>query len=100
MKGEFQPHRFPVLRGAYSLSRNCLGLCAGLGVSVVAVAQVTPDAGSLLNQIQRSFPAPRLPEVGPPPPPPRVVEVGGTDFPSAKQLSDHCNLKVTPPGGS
>jgi len=38
----------------------------------MAVAQVTPDAGSLLNQIQRSFPAPRLPEVGPPPPPPKV----------------------------
>lgn len=35
-------------------------------------AQAAPDAGSLLNQIQRSFPAPRLPEVGPPPPPPKV----------------------------
>jgi hemolysin activation/secretion protein len=35
-------------------------------------AQVAPDAGSLLNQIQRSFPAPRLPDVGPPPPPPKV----------------------------
>jgi len=34
--------------------------------------QAAPDAGSLLNQIQRSFPAPRLPEVGPPPPPPKV----------------------------
>ena len=35
-------------------------------------AQAAPDAGSLPNQIQQSFPAPRLPEVGPPPPPPKV----------------------------
>jgi hemolysin activation/secretion protein len=35
-------------------------------------AQAAPDAGSLLNQIQRSFPAPRLPEVGPPAPAPKV----------------------------
>lgn len=35
-------------------------------------AQSAPDAGSLLNQIQRSFPAPRLPDVGPPVPPPKV----------------------------
>lgn len=35
-------------------------------------AQSSADAGSLLNQIQRSFPPPKLPEVGPPPPPPRV----------------------------
>lgn len=35
-------------------------------------AQAAPDAGSLLNQIQRSFPAPRLPDVGPPAPAPKV----------------------------
>lgn len=35
-------------------------------------AQSAPDAGSLLNQIQRSFPAPRLPDVGPEAPPPKV----------------------------
>jgi hemolysin activation/secretion protein len=35
-------------------------------------AQAAPDAGSLLNQIQRSFPAPRLPEVGPPAPPLKI----------------------------
>ncbi len=35
-------------------------------------AQTAPDAGSLLNQIQRSFPPPRLPDVGPPAPPPKV----------------------------
>ncbi|MBM3869085.1 MAG: ShlB/FhaC/HecB family hemolysin secretion/activation protein [Verrucomicrobia bacterium] len=34
--------------------------------------QAAPDAGSLLNQIQRSFPAPRLPDVGPEAPPPKV----------------------------
>ena len=48
-----------------------------LGVILVASwgelrAQAAPDAGSLLNQIQRSFPAPRLPEVGPPAPAPKV----------------------------
>ena len=48
----------------------------GLALGSVGLmkAQSTPDAGSLLNQIQRSFPAPRLPEVGPPQPPP-VVEL-------------------------
>lgn len=35
-------------------------------------AQTAPDAGSLFNQIQRSFPPPRLPDVGPPAPPPKV----------------------------
>jgi hemolysin activation/secretion protein len=52
---------------------------SGLSLGMILVtswgelrAQAAPDAGSLLNQIQRSFPAPRLPEVGPPPPPPKV----------------------------
>ena len=40
--------------------------------AAVLRAQSAPDAGSLLNQIQRSFPAPRLPDVGPPAPPPKV----------------------------
>ncbi|MFM7208833.1 MAG: ShlB/FhaC/HecB family hemolysin secretion/activation protein [Verrucomicrobiota bacterium] len=31
-----------------------------------------PDAGSLLNQLERSLPPPRLPQVGPPPAPPKV----------------------------
>jgi hemolysin activation/secretion protein len=35
-------------------------------------AQTAADAGSLLNQIQRSFPAPKLPEVGPPAALPKV----------------------------
>jgi hemolysin activation/secretion protein len=51
-----------------------LGVCVGLASVSVGVlqAQSAPDAGSLLNQIQRSFPAPRLPEVGPESPPPKV----------------------------
>jgi hemolysin activation/secretion protein len=47
--------------------------CALLSVGFAQVsAQTAADAGSLLNQIERSFPVPRLPEVGPPPPAPKV----------------------------
>ena len=47
--------------------------CALLSVCYAQVsAQTAPDAGSLLNQIQRSFAPPRLPDVGPPAPPPKV----------------------------
>lgn len=48
-----------------------LGTCLAVSWGELR-AQAVPDAGSLLNQIQRSFPAPRLPEVGPPAPPPQV----------------------------
>ena len=47
--------------------------CALLSVCYAQVsAQTAPDAGSLLNQIQRSFPPPRLPDVGPPAPPLKI----------------------------
>jgi len=47
--------------------------CALLSVCYAQVsAQTAPEAGGLLNQIQRSFPAPRLPEVGPPAPEPKI----------------------------
>lgn len=49
-----------------------LGVLGGLLGVVALQAQSSADAGSLLNQIQRSFPAPKLPEVGPPPPLPRI----------------------------
>jgi hemolysin activation/secretion protein len=48
---------------------------AGAALSVFCAnvyAQTATEAGGLLNQIQRSFPAPRLPEVGPPAPEPKV----------------------------
>lgn len=37
----------------------------------------TPDAGSLLNQIERSLPAPKLPRVGPEPAPPAIELLKG-----------------------
>jgi len=55
--------------------RSLAFLVAGATLSVFTVtvyAQTAPEAGGLLNQIQRSFPAPRLPEVGPPAPEPKV----------------------------
>lgn len=52
--------RFVVLAGLASVSVGFLQ------------AQTAPDAGSLLNQIQRSFPAPKLPDVGPEAPPPKI----------------------------
>lgn len=37
----------------------------------------TPDAGSLLNQFERSLPPPKLPTVGPPPSPPKIELLKG-----------------------
>lgn len=50
-----------------------LGLIASASFAVGAA----PDAGSLLNQIRRSLPAPTLPTVGPDPVPASVAEVVG-----------------------
>lgn len=46
-----------------------MGLCL---FASSALAQVAPDAGGLLNQLQRTLPPPRLPQVGPPPAAPRI----------------------------
>ena len=45
---------------------------AGLifAAQVESFAQTAPDAGTILRQIERSFPPPTLPEVGPPVPVP------------------------------
>lgn len=62
--------RFPAITD--DIRRVTVLVCLATLTTGAARAQAAPDAGSLLNQIQRSFPAPRLPEVGPPPPPPQV----------------------------
>jgi hemolysin activation/secretion protein len=63
-------NRFPSFTGDVRRFAVLVGLASG-SVGLLQ-AQSAPDAGSLLNQIQRSFPAPRLPEVGPPPQPPKI----------------------------
>ena len=57
-----------------SLGFNPKGFLPVLGCLLTShlCAQAVPDAGSLLNQLERSLPPPRLPQVGPPPVPPKV----------------------------
>lgn len=53
-----------------------MGLCSGLSKQASAQGFI-PDAGSLLNQIERSLPPPKLPNVGPPPAPPKIELLQG-----------------------
>jgi len=70
---------------------------AGLlfAAQVKSFAQAAPDAGSILRQIERSFPAPTLPEVGPPVPVPsaempkgagKTIVVSRFEFEGAKAV--------------
>jgi len=64
---EFHYHSQKASAGPFWAAYVIFGLFAS-----AASAQSGSDAGSLLNQIQRSFPPPRLPDVGPPVLPPKV----------------------------
>ncbi len=77
-------HQGKERRGALGLPRCVFALVATLLLAVLsglfgqARAQgFTPDAGSLLNQIERSLPPPKLPTVGPPPAPPKIELLQG-----------------------
>ncbi len=70
--------------GAFGLPRCVFVLLVTVLIAVLpawsgkAGAQgFTPDAGSLLNQIERSLPPPKLPSVGPPPGPPKIELLQG-----------------------
>ena len=77
-------HQGEEQRGALGLPRCVFALFAAFVMTLLAVpfgqarAQgFTPDAGSLLNQIERSLPPPKLPSVGPPPAPPKIELLKG-----------------------
>ncbi len=77
-------HQSKERTGAFGLPRGVFALLVTVLMAVPtapfgqARAQgFTPDAGSLLNQIERSLPPPKLPSVGPPPAPPKIELLQG-----------------------